>query len=295
MFMEPTKPSYFRRRGASHRNRWSYFDAGQGDDGRAAPRPLSRVDGPGCCCVSDGIRIAMWSGPRNISTAMMRSFGARFDCTVSDEPFYGVFLKESGEPHPMAAETIAAMDCDWESVLATQSGPIPQGKSIWYQKHMPHHMIGGVTIEDMPNHRHAFLIRPPERVVASYKAKNELRRAEMLGFAKLREYFEIAAEMSGDRPPVVDSDTVLAEPKETLSELCRKLGIEWDEDMLSWQTGPHPEDGVWGAHWYDRVNASTGFGKAPVALPQLDGEYREVADQCRADYEYLAQFAIGAA
>ena len=136
------------------------------------------------------IRIAMWSGPRNISTAMMRSFGARADCAISDEPFYGAFLKDSGERHPMGAETIAAMDCDWHSVLATQSGEAPGGAPIWYQKHMPHHMVGPkdnpVSIADMPDHRHAFLIRAPERVVASYAKKNELRRAEMLGFAQMR-------------------------------------------------------------------------------------------------------------
>ncbi len=245
--------------------------------------------------MSEPVRIAMWSGPRNISTAMMRSFGSRSECAVSDEPFYGAFLKASGEPHPMAAETIAAMDCDWQSVLEAQSGPIPHGKQVWYQKHMPHHMIGGVTIKDMPHHCHAFLIRPPERVVASYRAKNELRRAEMLGFAQLREYFSVAAEMSGNTPAVVDSDAILADPEATLSALCARLGIDWDAKMLIWQPGPHPEDGVWGAHWYDKVNASTGFGKAPGTLPQLDGEYRKVADKCRADYEYLAQFAIGTA
>ena len=119
----------------------------------------------------DPIRIAMWSGPRNISTAMMRSFGARPDCVVSDEPFYGAFLKASGAPHPMADQIIADMDCDWHSVLATQSGAVPNGGAapIWYQKHMAHHMIGPVGIADMPDHRHAFLIRAPERVAAIFR------------------------------------------------------------------------------------------------------------------------------
>ncbi len=245
--------------------------------------------------MSEPIRIAMWSGPRNISTAMMRSFGSRADCTVSDEPFYGAFLKASGEPHPMAAETISAMDCNWESVLETQSGPIPHGKPVWYQKHMPHHMIGSVTIRDMPHHHHAFLIRAPERVVASYRAKNELRRAEMLGFAQLREYFDIAADKAGTAPLIIDSDTILANPEGALSTLCKRLGVEWDAAMLTWEKGPHKEDGVWGEHWYDKVNASTGFGKAPGPLPELDGEYRKVTDQCRADYDYLAAHAIKAA
>lgn len=240
------------------------------------------------------IRIAMWSGPRNISTAMMRSFGARPDCAVSDEPFYGAFLKHSGEPHPMAVETIADMDCDWESVTRTQSGDAPGGKQIWYQKHMPHHMVGPIDIRDFPGHRHAFLIRAPERVVASYRNKNELRAAEMLGFARLRQYFEIEVERTGTVPPVVDSDDILRDPAGVLAKLCQKLGIDWDEAMLSWEKGPHPEDGIWGAHWYDKVNTSTGFGPPPGPLPELDGPYAQVAEQCREDYEALKAHAIRA-
>jgi hypothetical protein len=140
----------------------------------------------------------MWSGPRNISTAMMRSFGSRGDCAVTDEPFYGAFLKATGEPQPMAGETIAAMDCDWSSVAETMSGPVPGGKAVWYQKHMPHHMVGPLAIGDFPDHAHAFLIRAPERVVASYAAKNELRGPELLGYAKLRAYFESEAERTGE-------------------------------------------------------------------------------------------------
>ena len=238
------------------------------------------------------IRIAMWSGPRNISTAMMRSFGSRADCAVSDEPFYGAFLKASGEPHPMAAETIADMDCDWQSVLAAQSGPAPGDMPVWYQKHMPHHMIGPVSIADMPGHRHAFLIRTPDRVVASYRAKNELRDPEMLGFARIRQYFEHERKRTGTAPPVVDSDDILLDPAGVLSKLCEALGIAWDPAMLSWTKGPHPEDGIWGAHWYDKVNASTGFGSPPGDLPELAGDYRAVADACRDDYEALRAYCI---
>jgi len=234
----------------------------------------------------------MWSGPRNISTAMMRSFGARPDCAVSDEPFYGAFLRDSGEKHPLGTETIEDMDCNWQSVLTTQSGEASSSAPVWYQKHMPHHMVGPVSISDMPTHRHAFLIRAPERVVASYRKKNELRRAEMLGFAQMRRYFEIEAERSGSAPPVVDSDAILRDPAGVLERLCAALGIDWDPAMLTWKQGPHPEDGVWGAHWYDKVNASTSFAVAPQESPQLDGEYAEVAAACRADYESLAAHAI---
>jgi hypothetical protein len=239
-------------------------------------------------------KIAMWSGPRNISTAMMRSFSARSDCAVSDEPFYGAFLKDSGEPHPMAAETIADMDCEWESVLQAQSGPVPGDKPVWYQKHMPHHMTGPVDILDMPDHTHAFLIRAPERVVASYRNKNELRSPEMLGFAQVRAYFEREADRSGKPPPVVDSDAILANPAGQLEALCSAIGIAWDPAMLCWEKGPHPDDGIWGEHWYDKVNASTGFGAAPAAMPLLDGAYAKTAEACREGYEFMLQYAITA-
>lgn len=241
------------------------------------------------------VRIAMWSGPRNISTAMMRSFGARADCAVVDEPFYGAFLKTSREPHPMAAETIADMDCNWASIAATLCGPVPGGKPVWYQKHMPHHMIGPVGITDFPDHRHAFLIRAPERVIASYAAKNELHQPEALGFAQLRAYFDAEAQRTGTAPAVIDTDHVLANPAGVLSALCDALGIAWDPAMLRWTIGPHPRDGVWGAHWYDKVNASTGFAPAPGALPVLKGDYATLAEACRSDYEAIGQYAITAA
>ena len=155
-------------------------------------------------------------------------------------------------------------------------------------------MVGPISIADFPHHRHAFLIRAPERVVARYAAKNELRRPELLGFAQLREYFESEVERTGVAPPVIDTDDVLADPARVLSLLCEALGVAWDPAMLSWEKGPLPEDGVWGAHWYDKVNASTGFAQPPGPLPKLEGEYLAVAEACRADYEALKRYAIRA-
>jgi len=153
-------------------------------------------------------------------------------------------------------------------------------------------MVGPIDLDDMPDHKHAFLIRAPERVVASYQAKNELREPEMLGFAQVRAYFEREADRTGEAPAVIDSDGVLEDPKAVLAALCIRLGIAWDPAMLTWERGPHPTDGVWGSHWYDKVNASTGFGPPRGALPELSGEFQKAADACRADYDFMCKYAI---
>lgn len=233
------------------------------------------------------IRIAMWSGPRNLSTAMMRSFSSRADTFVSDEPFYGAYLEETGDPQPMMDAVMASMDCDWQSVAEIMRGDPPDGSPVWYQKHMSHHMEGPVSIADFPDHRHAFLIRDPARVAASYANKRTAIRPEHLGTARQREYFEIVADRLGHAPPVIDSADVLADPAGVLQRLCAALGITWDPAMLRWARGPHPQDGNWGVHWYDAVNASTGFGPPPGPVPELDAEYAAVAEACRPDYEAL--------
>lgn len=241
------------------------------------------------------LRIAMWSGPRNISTAMMRSFSARADCAVSDEPFYGCFLKHSGADHPMREEVIASMDCDWHSVAATLAGPVPGGAPIWYQKHMPHHMVGPVAPDDLRGVVHAFLIRDPARMAASYAAKRETVTPEDLGVAAQRAFFDRVADRIGHAPPVIDSADVLRDPAETLSALCAALGIDWDAAMLSWPPGRHADDGVWAAHWYGRVEASRGFG-GPQGNPQpLTAALAAVADACRSDYLAMATHRLNAA
>ena len=228
----------------------------------------------------------MWSGPRNLSTAMMRSFGARGDCHVSDEPFYGAYLHHTGDDHPMAGDVIADMDCDWHSVTAALSGPC--AKPIWYQKHMVHHMVGEVALGDLKGFQHAFLIRAPERVIASYVEKREVVTAEGLGFAQQRAWFEAEADRLGHAPPVVDSADVLADPAGTLSRLCAALGIAWTDSMLHWPAGPRDTDGVWAPHWYGRVLASTGFDGREGPLPALTGEAANVRDECRPHYEFLS-------
>ncbi len=238
------------------------------------------------------IRIAMWSGPRNLSTAMMRSFSARPDTFVSDEPFYGAYLQATGDDQPMKDAVIADMDCDWAGVAAAMSGAPPEPRQIWYQKHMAHHMEGPLGIGDLPDHRHAFLIRAPERVVASYAAKRVAVRPEHLGVARQRAYFDAEADRTGSAPPVIDSADILADPARMLAALCAALGIPWDPAMLAWPPGRRATDGIWASHWYASVEASTGFGAAETAQPALAPEAAAVAAACRADYDYLRGFAL---
>ena len=238
------------------------------------------------------IRIAMWSGPRNLSTAMMRGFGSRADTFVSDEPFYGAYLKATGDPQAMADQVIASMDTDWQSVARAMTGPSPSGAAIWYQKHMAHHMVGPIAHDELPGLTHAFLIRDPARVVASYAAKRVAVRPDHLGVERQVEYFERKADRLGHAPPVVDSADILADPEAMLKRLCEALGIEWDPAMLHWEPGIRETDGVWAAHWYDAVAASTGFGSPEERPVTLDDEAQRVADACWPFYERLAAHRI---
>ncbi len=240
------------------------------------------------------IRIAMWSGPRNLSTAMMRSFGSRSDTFVTDEPFYGCFLKETGLNHPMREAVIESMDCDWRSVMHSLRGQTPDGSPIWYQKHMWHMMVGPVGYDDFDGFKHAFLIREPERMIASYLRKRDAARFEDFGLEPQSEFFEREADRLGHAPPVIDANDVLANPEGVLSKLCDALDIPWDPAMLSWAPGRRDTDGIWAAHWYNAVEKSTGFGSPELGPVELSDEDRRLAERMRPYYERLAAHRIGA-
>jgi hypothetical protein len=236
----------------------------------------------------------MWSGPRNLSTAMMRSFGSRADTFVSDEPFYGCFLRSTGADHPMREKVIAAMDCDWHSVIRRLRGDTPDGSPIWYQKHMWHHMAGPIGYEDFAGFTHAFLIREPKRMIASYLRKRESTSFESFGLDRQAEFFAREADRLGTAPPVIDANDVLANPAGVLSQLSGALGIAWDPAMLSWAPGRRATDGPWAPHWYGAVEKSTGFGPPEIDVVELHGEAGRLADRCRPYYECLAAHRIRA-
>jgi len=225
----------------------------------------------------------MWSGPRNISTAMMRAWGSRADCHVVDEPFYAYYLERTGLAHPGRADVLAGQPVDWRVVAGSlTSGNVPEGATVVYQKQMAHHLLPEVDRSALAGLRHAFLIRSPEEVVASYARVRAEPTVFDLGFAQQAELF---ARFGG---PVVDARDVLERPGPMLRALCQALDLLYDEAMLSWPPGRRPTDGVWGPHWYAGVWASTGFAPYRPSTAFLSERLVAVADACRPYYDALA-------
>jgi hypothetical protein len=234
------------------------------------------------------IRIAMWSGPRNISTAMMRAFEARGDTAVSDEPFYAAYLQRTGLDHPLREEVIASQPQDPRKVAALLLGPVPDGMTVWYQKHMTLHMLPEFDLGWMSGVRNAFLIRDPGSVLASYALKRNTVTSADIGFVQQRRLFEREADRLGAAPPVVDAADILAEPGPTLERLCGALGLPFTAAMLHWPPGTRATDGVWAPAWYRSVERSTGFvrqeAKTTIALPP---HLQELADEAQPHYDAL--------
>ncbi|MET0226097.1 MAG: hypothetical protein ABW187_06630 [Dokdonella sp.] len=238
------------------------------------------------------LRIAMWSGPRNISTAMMRAWENRGDCAVADEPLYAHYLAHSGLDHPLREEIIAHGDTDWRSVTAALAGAVPGGQPIWYQKHMSHHLLPHIDRTWVHGLANAFLIREPSAVVQSYvKARADVC-ADDIGLPQEVRLFDELAEFRGHAPPIIDADDFLRAPQAHLRALCAHFGIAFSDRMLHWPAGPRTSDGLWAPHWYAAVWRSTGF-EAPVGKSiRLDGEAARVADTCRPLYEHLYRFRL---
>ena len=243
----------------------------------------------------EGMRIAMWSGPRNISTAMMRAWENREDTAVIDEPFYAHYLVETGVNHPGRDDVIAAQENDAAKVATTLTGPIPGGKTIWYQKHMTQHMLPGMPLNWLDRVTNCFLIRDPGRVAASFTIQRPDAAAWELGFEQQARLFDHVCDRLGHAPPVIDAADVLKDPRGILGTLCVRLGIPFTDRMLHWPPGPRASDGVWAPHWYAAVERSTGFAPYRSHSDKLTAFQQRLADQCRPHYEKLATFLLAPA
>ena len=229
------------------------------------------------------MRLAMWSGPRNLSTALMYSFGARDDFAVWDEPFYAAHLHATGADHPMRDEVIAGGETDPDAVAARCVGEIPDGKQHFYLKVMPHHMGKGFPMDWARACVNVHLIRHPARVIASYADKWADVGEDDIGF---RQQVACYRQLGG---VVIDSADIRANPEAALGALCREIGLTFDRAMLSWPAGGHKDDGAWAPHWYGAVHRSTGFAGPEGPLPELEGQGAQLLRAAMPFYEVLAE------
>jgi hypothetical protein len=233
------------------------------------------------------LRLAMWSGPRNISTALMRAWGNRDDAFVCDEPFYAHYLVRTGLAHPMTQEVIASQENDWQKVVAWLTGPAPQGKAIFYQKHMSHHLLPEIGRDWLANVTNCFLIRHPAEVLPSLDEKYERPRLPDTGYPQQLEIFEFVQRNTGRIAPVVDAREILMNPRGMLTRLCEVLGVPFQESMLHWAPGLRETDGVWAKHWYNAVAKTTGFQPYAPKNKPMPEHLKALYQECLPFYEKL--------
>ena len=235
---------------------------------------------------SEDIRIAMWSGPRNISTALMRSWGARSDTVVCDEPLYAHYLKTTGREHPGRSEIIAHHDADWRSVVERLTGPVP-GDGIFYQKHMAHHLLPEMSRDWVLDLRNAFLIRDPAEMLPSLVKVLPKPTLRDTGLEQQVDLFKRVGAATGKTPPVIDAKDVLLDPEGMLRVLCEALGVPFCDSMLSWEPGRRATDGIWAKYWYDAVEQSTGFKPYQPKDEPVPNRLQSLHETCHEYYQQL--------
>ena len=229
--------------------------------------------------------IAMWSGPRNLSTAMMRAFESRKDTEVLDEPFYAHYLSVTELKHPGRDLILDAQSTDWNEIVTKCRNKTFQKKQVWYQKHMAQHNLEGFDISWVRDVQNCLLIRNPKDVIASYGKKFPIIDERLLGYVQQAEIIDFLEKENSITPPIIDADDILKNPESMLSKLCEILDIEFYPSMLSWRKGPRDSDGVWAPYWYEGVYDSTGFKPYVERKTILDDSLNEIYDNCKEYYD----------
>tara|TARA_B110000438_G_scaffold298437_1_gene346688 strand:+ start:2181 stop:2882 length:702 start_codon:yes stop_codon:yes gene_type:complete len=230
----------------------------------------------------------MWSGPRNISTAMMRSFSGRADTFVTDEPFYAHYLNRTGLNHPGRDKIVQSYKTDYKKIINDLKGVIPNKKTIWYQKHMAHHIDPLDNLEWTNSVANCLLIRNPKHVIPSFLKKNILSDIYELGYHQQLKIFHF----HNRQTPIVDAKDILVDPKGVLLKLCSYFKIEFEKEMLLWDKGPHPQDGIWGRYWYDKLWKSTTFSSYEENNLTIDKKYNHIVEDCVRIYDELYKYRI---
>ncbi len=234
----------------------------------------------------------MWSGPRNISTALMRAWENREDTIVCDEPLYAHYLLTTQRAHPGAEDIIAHHETEWQRVVERLTAPLPAGTTICYQKHMTHHLLPHIDRSWLDELSHCFLIRDPREVLTSYLKHVTDPTLEDLGWPQQLDIFQRVRSRTGIIPPVLDAKDVLQDPRRLLTALCEQLGIAFSDRMLAWPAGRRDSDGIWARHWYAEVERSTSFrpyARKPDAVPQ---QFRQLYLECQEYYEQLYEHRL---
>ena len=235
----------------------------------------------------------MWSGPRNISTALMRSFGNRPDTIVEDEPFYAHYLLKTGYNHPMRNEIINSQSTNWNTIVKRLITEIPNNKDIWYQKHMAQHNLPNNSLDWTKHITNCFLIRNPKEVIYSYTKKFELKSADQIGFPQQLALFNKLKKQNPNFPPIViDSKDILLNPKALLTAFCNRLKIPFYKEMLNWPKGFRDSDGIWARHWYKIVKDSTKFNIYNPENIILHNRYHSIYEECLSDFIELNRYKI---
>ena len=237
------------------------------------------------------MQLAVWSGPRNISTALMYSFAQREDFFAIDEPFYAAYLAATGLDHPMREEVIASQPKDPNVVIRTLTQPSCDGAAHMYQKHMTQHMIDAIPRVWMKSVTNVFLLRHPARVISSFSKKYENPTLHDIGFQKQIELFRFLLD-AGHTPVMVNSYDIIRFPEKTLKKLCSHLSLDFDPVMLCWDTGGSGYDGVWAKHWYGAVHRSSGFSEPEGTLPDLPEKFQSLQKSALGDYEEMMEYCI---
>ena len=238
----------------------------------------------------NGIKIAMWSGPRNISTAMMRSFGNREDTFVVDEPFYAFYLSHFGFDHPGKEEVLKSQSTNWEEVVSLITGNIPNNKSIWYQKHMVHHIAIEKNIDWVKNFHNCFLIRHPKEVIISYAKQAPINEISDLGFIQQVNLFKKIKNLTGKTPFVFDAKDILTNTEKYLKQMCEYFNIGFSTKMLKWEKGERITDGVWSPYWYKNVINSNSFFPYKNSQKEVPSKYKNLLEECLSYYNFLRYY-----
>ena len=235
----------------------------------------------------------MWSGPRNISTAMMRAWDSRFDTIVCDEPFYAHYLQHTAYTHhPEYEEIIAHHECDWRRVVEWLTGPLPESKTIFYQKQMAHHLLPHIELDWTDGLTNVFLIRNPRAMLLSLLEFFPNPTIQETGLPRQVELFKREWQRTGEAPAVLDGRDVLLDPHGMLEKLCERIGVPYTTEMLVWKKGLHETDGIWGRHWYGNVIETTGFGSYRPKMGDVSAEHQDLLAECQTLYDELVEHKL---